>query len=364
LLDLGAFERVQVFQNEHEDDSNLPALSNMTSRHIHRLFGMSEELAASFVEKCRARLEAPPDSTRDDAFERGLWLKGCLVLEVCTKEAMPLVGTVMERLHKRALRDVKTSITHDLGACEDEEWNCSTCSDADKEGFTEDAPVHIDIRALDASGVADHGAAHNLIPCKFSACCLSNIPANLFRDSDGISPSVPLLLCRNPADPADTKDVKSSKFIMLRSVSLGENGPSLKPFRVTRCTPHDSALQFNVVLCSSRPGHTKQLVESLRSRKSLPPSQGEFSFGFWALTNSGSEIKELKHGLKPGDFVRFDGSDLPIGITAGHRYLVSETSKSSAWCFNVRGFIVCPVAPWAAGQASEFKAIRKSPIAR
>ena len=146
-----------MFQNEREDDSNLPALSNMTSRHIHRLFGMSEELAASFVEKCRARLEAPPDSVRDDAFERGLWLKGCLVLEVCTKEAMPLVSSVMERLHKRALRDVRTSITHDLGACEDEgEWNCSTCSDADKEGFTEDAPVYLDICALDNSGAVSY----------------------------------------------------------------------------------------------------------------------------------------------------------------------------------------------------------------
>ncbi len=359
---------MQVLEKLRQDDSKMKLLCDMGPFLIHTSFQMSEELAASFVEKCRSRLEAPPDSARDDALERGLWLKGCLVLEVCTKEAMPLVSSVMERLHKRALEDVKTSISHDLGSCEDEEWNCSTCSDADKDGFTEDAPVYLDIRALDASGVADHGAAHNLKPWKFSACCLSNIPVSLFRDSDGIGPSVPLLLCRNPADPDDTKDVKSSKFIMLRSVSLGANGPSLKPFRVTRCAPQGSALgsalQFNAVLCSSRPGHTKQLVESFRSRKPLPQSQGEFSFGFWALSNSGSEIKELKHGLKPGDFVLFDGTELPSGITAGHRYLVSETCKPSASCFNVCGFIVCPLAPWAAGPASAFKAIRKSPIAR
>ncbi len=308
--------------------------------------------------------EAPPDFDRDDALERGLWLRGCLILEVCTKEALPLVGSVLGRLHKRAIKDVKKSVIRDLDACEDEEWDCSTCIDAHKEGFTEDAPVHLDICDLDNSGVADHGAPHNLIPCKFSKCCLCNIPANLFQDSDGIGPSTSLFLCRNPADPADTKDIKSSKFIVLRSVSLGAKEPCLKPFRVTRCAPHEGASQFNAVLCSSRPGHTKLLVESFRSQLPLPPWQGELTVGFWALSFSGSEIKELKHGLKPGDFVRFDGTELPSGITAGYRYLVSETGKPSAWCFNVCGFVVCPVVPWAAGRASEFKAIRRSPIAR
>ena len=368
MLDLGAFHYLQEFEKDHEDDSRIKVLSEMGPRHIHRLFGMSEELAASFVEKCRLRLAAPQNSARDDALERGLWLKGCLVLEVCTKEVMPFVGSVMQRLHVRALENVKQNIVHDLGSCEEEEWDCSKCGDADVERFTEDTPVSLNIRALDANGVANHGAAHSLIPGKSSVCYLKNVPPDVFPDSYGITPSVPLLLFRNPADPADTKDIKSSNFVMLRSVELSSNEQCLTPFRVTRWEPSHSASQsFNAVLCPSRPGHTKQLVESSRAGRSPPQMKGEFTFAFWALSSSGSEIKEVKHGLKAGDFVRFDGPGLPSCIAAGHRYLVGEASKSSAWCFNVCGFIICPVAPYqraADSSASEFAAVRRSPIAR
>jgi hypothetical protein len=371
LLDLGAFHYLQEFEKDDEDDSRMKFLGEMGPRHIHRLFGMSEELAASFVEKCRLRLKALQDPVSDDALERGLWLKGCLVLEVCTKEAMPFVGSVMQRLHVRALENVKQNINRDLGSCEEEDWDCSKCSDADRKEFTEDTPLSLNIRALDANGVADHGAAHGLIPGKSSVCYLKNVPPDLFPESDGIAPSVPtpsmpLLLLRNPADPAETKDIKSSKFVMLRSIELSSNEQCLTPFRVTRWEPGQNASQsFNAVLCHSRPGHTKPLVESSRpGGPTLPQTKGDFAFAFWALSSSGSEIK---HGLKAGDFVCFDGPGLPRDITVGHRYLVGEASKSSAWCFNVCGFIICPMAPYqraADSSAPEFAAVRRSPIAR
>ena len=63
--------------------------------------------------------------------ERALWLKAVLILEACTKGIKPFVAKVMQRLHSRVVENVKQDVVRDLGACDDEQWNCSTCVDAD-----------------------------------------------------------------------------------------------------------------------------------------------------------------------------------------------------------------------------------------
>ena len=357
---------MQAFELDDENDSRLPHQSAMMPKQISRLYSMTEELAAAFVQKCRVMSAAPPGP--GDTPERVLWLKGVLVLEACSKGVRPFVGSVMQRLHCRVLEIVKREIARDLGASEVEDWDCGTCSDAADRNFKEDGPVALSIRAMDADGIAYHSAPHHLKHHKLQPCCLKNIPDGCFNDSDAISPSAPLIICPNPSD---IENSKSSAFIILRSISFDSSRPILTPFRVTRCAssgPALTALDFHAVLCFSRPGHTKPLVESVHSQTPLPESRGEFSFGFWALEKQGSGFQEMKHGVKPGQFLCFEGSVLPRGIIAGCRYLVAETAKSPAHCFNVCGTVVRPAAPWTAESLAPgdppLVVIRRSPVGR
>jgi hypothetical protein len=301
--------------------------------------------------------------------EASLWLKGCLILEACTKGTKSFVSSVMERLHFSVLDEVKRGITQDLGLCEVEDfflnWNCGTCGEAD----AVDAPVSMCIRALDANGVVHCDTPHNLPPNKLNACYLRNIPAGLFSDSHAIAKNAPLLLCRSPDDPADSKEFKSSKLILLHSRVLHSFEPHLIPFRVQICRSSGDQLELYAVLCFSCPSHTKQIVESFLSNKPLPALKGDVStFRFWTLNKIKEEepkFEELKHSLKPGDLLRFVGADLPDCIMAGHRYLVSEATK---WSFNICGPIVCPASPLTREEAAQLEpplvVTRRSPISR
>ena len=309
--------------------------------------------------------------------EKALWMKACLILEACLKGVRPFVGSVMERLHKRVIEMVQQDVMRDFGACEVEDWDCSTCGDAAHDTFTEDGPVVLNIRAMDANGVADCGVSHYLKPRIVTPCRLKNIPAGYFPDADAISPSLPLLLCPNPAD---INNPKCSTFILSHKTNLDSSTQHLTPFLVTRCWPSEPALEFHAVLCSSRPGNTDQLVNAFLSQKHLPKahSTSGISFGFWALTKNNftrdgtdfSEFKQLsissisKHGLKQGHILRFDGRDLPPGIMRGGRYVVIV---SRTFSFNVCGPIVCPVLPMTAeafGADGLPLVIRTSPVVR
>jgi hypothetical protein len=86
------------------------------------------------------------------------------------------------------------------------------------------------------------------------------------------------------------------------------------------------------------------------------------------LSIEGLETYEVKHSFKTGDLLRFDGADLPSGLMTNHRYFVTETTKSSAWRFNVCGPIVCPTSPLTAEMSApdspSLAVLRRSPVAR
>ncbi len=128
-------------------------------------------------------------------------------------------------------------------------------------------------------------------------------------------------------------------------------------------------------MCCSRPGHTAQLVQSFLSQQPPPiiraNARGEFpelSFAFWSLQSRGQSFTELKHGVKKGHILRFDGSEentLPPGIKRGSRYLVSDHKDFS---FTICGPILTPISPLTAesypGDDAPLVVIRRSPIGR
>jgi hypothetical protein len=325
------------------------------------------------------RVPAPvllPKPFHDDAHEmheRALWLKACLILEACTKGIRPFVGKVMQRLHERVIANVKQDIVRDLGACDDEDWDCSSCCDAEDARFTENAPVVLTICGMDSNGIADCGAAHHLKPHALTPCRLRSIPAGFFSDSDKLSPALPLLICPNPADICNPD---SSTFFLLRCLQLTLIEPHLTPFLVTHCDPSEPNLEFtHAVLCSSCPGHTAPQVRSFLLQQPPPCiraiARGDipiFSFGFWSLQSRGTKFIEKKHGLKTGHILRFGPgkeSSLPPGISTGCRYLVSNKTDFS---FTICGPILSPVLPLTQESYPldhlPFVAIRRSPIAR
>ncbi len=307
--------------------------------------------------------------TADD--ERTLWLKACLILEACTKGVKPFVATVMRQTHQQILDNVRQGIMRDLLTCENEEWDCSTCSDADDAKFTENAPVALTIRTMDSNGISDCGVPHELKAHALKPCRLSSIPALCFSDCDGLSPTLPLLICPNPADVSNSK---SSTFLLLHCSQPMPTQPQLTPFVVTRCEPSEPALQFHAVLCNSRPGHTAQLVKSFLSQQPPPfihtNARGEspdLSFAFWSLQSDDQVFKEFKHGVKSGHILRFEGGEenpLPPEMKSGSRYLVTIATDFS---FNVCGPILTPILPLTAESYPADDAplvIRRSPIAR
>ena len=130
----------------------------------------------AFEQAVKRRQDAPScDATES---ERALWLKAVLILEACTKGVKPFVAKVMQRLHSRVVENVKQDVARDVGACDDEDWNCSTCGDADDVKFTENGPVALDICTMDSNGVADCQTAHYLKPYTLKPCRLRNIPSD------------------------------------------------------------------------------------------------------------------------------------------------------------------------------------------
>jgi hypothetical protein len=315
------------------------------------------------------RFAAP---AHDDAVERALWLKACLILEACAKGVKPFVGQVMQRLHSRVIENVKSDLVRDVGASEGEEWDCSACDDADDVKFTENAPVALTIRAMDSNGIADCVVAHELKALVLKPCRLKNIPTGCFPDYDGVSCALPLLLCPNPADISNPK---SSTFLLLHCSPPTPTEQHLTPFLVTRCEPSEPALQFHAVVCDSRPGHTQPLVQSFLSQQQPPPvranARGEspqLSFAFWSLQSNEQGFKEFKHGAKKGHVVRFDdgeGSPLPPGLKPGSRYLVTDEKDFS---FSICGPILTPILPLTAescpGDHAPLVVIRRSPVGR
>jgi hypothetical protein len=297
--------------------------------------------------------------------ERNLWLKACLILEACAKGVKPFVGSVMQRLHQQVLRNAKQDVMRDLGECEDAEWDCSACVDADDAKFTEKTPVALTICSMNCNGIADCGLPHELKPHELQPCRLKNIPDACFPDGDGVPPALPLLLCPNPAD---IDNPRSSTFLLLHCSQPTPTEPHLTPFLVTRCETSEPALQFHAVLCDSRPGHTAQLVQSFLSQKPPPLVFGNVAFAFWSLALNGSKFSEQKHGVKRGHILRFDGGEgnsLPPGMQPGSRYLVTAATDL---CFNVSGPILAPISPLTAESyptdGAPLVVIRKSPIAR
>jgi hypothetical protein len=147
--------------------------------------------------------------------ERALWLKGCLVLEACAKGLRPFVCSIMERLLKRVIENVKQDIARDLSACNVEEWDCSTCADATDSKFTDNSPVKLCICSMNSNGIADCGTAHHLKPYSLTPCHLSNIPAGCFHDSEAIIPGAPLFMC---PDPAHFDNAACSTFVLLQKL--------------------------------------------------------------------------------------------------------------------------------------------------
>jgi hypothetical protein len=403
LKEIGAPHLLSIFVKFGINDSNLEELSQLRPEKLSELFSMTEETSIGFIQKYRILSMTPPSETspmHDFSHERALWYKGCLILEACTKGARPFVGSVMERLLKKTIENVQKDITRDLDTCDVEEWDCSfcvggcsTCGDAANANFTEEGPVRLKIRAIDSKGIAQCSEAHCLKPHIYVPCRLKNISSGFFSDSDAISSSVPLLICPNPVDletprihtsempkKSKKKDEKAHipTVILLRQINLDRSKEYLTPFRVTRCVPSEPVLQFDAVLCHSLPSVTAKLVNYFLKRQSkehggddppLPFETRGFSHGFWALTYSGTEYAEFKlygsNCLKPGNTVRFSGSDLPPGIISGCQYIVKVTTN---WSFDVCGPIVCPVLPFAADASACDDSlpyiIKRSPVGR
>jgi hypothetical protein len=281
----------------------------------------------------------------------------------------------MQRLLSRVVENVKIDVVRDLGACEDVDWDCRACDDADDSKFTENAPVALTIRTMDSNGMADCGVAHELKPYALKRCRLTSIPASCFPDCDGVSPALPLLICPNPADISNPK---SSTFLLLHCSQPIPTEQHLTPFVVVRCEP-SPAVAFYAVLCSSRPGHTAHLVQSFRSKQSPPIIRAnargespELSFAFWSLESDDQGFKEFKHGVKSGNILRFQGGKegaglgwLPPGIKRGSRYLVTDHKDYS---FTICGPILTPISPLTAdsypGNHAPPVVIRRSPIGR
>jgi hypothetical protein len=348
---------VEILESQNEDELNQFLVELGVS-----LFAHQKRLKKLFNDMHQIRFTPP---VHDDAVERALWLKACLILEVCAKGVKPFVGKVMERLLGRVIENVKSDVVRDLGACEDAEWDCSACDGADDAKFTEKTPVALTICAMNCNGIADCGSPHELKPHELQPCRLKSIPDACFHDCDGVSPALPLLLSPNPAD-IDRPD--SSTFLLLRCLPPIPTEPHLTPFVVTRCDPSEPALQFHAVLCDSRPGHTAQLVESFLSQKPPPLVCGNVAFAFWSLALNGSKVSERKHGVKNGHILRFDVGEensLPPGIQPGSRYLVTAATD---FCFNICGPILVPISPLTAeaypADGAPLVVIRRSPIAR
>jgi hypothetical protein len=396
LFDLGTFHSLQAFLEYKMNDSFLKHLSTLTPLQISRLYNMTEEFAASFVQRCRLMSTAPQNS--DDRHQKDLWLKACLILEACIKGVGPFVSKVMEHLHIRVAENAKQDIVRDLGACENEDWDCSTCGEAADARFTENGPVALAICSMDSNGIADCGTAHDMKPLTLKPCFLRNIPAGCFSDSDDISPTLPVLICSDKPN--------CSTFTLLHGLKPTPSKPYLTPFFVVSCEPDKPALKFHAILCCSRRGCTAQLAKSLPLQQTQ--AHGELSFGFWSLTTTNpkktqtlnpgistvnsqhetcrpqgaseecspascsSEFFEIKHGFKKSDILQFEavkdnGKDhgLPPGIVEGRRYLVTDASDYS---FNICGPIISPVLPWTSELLSPDEAplvvIRRSPIGR
>jgi hypothetical protein len=301
-----------------------------------------------------------------DTQKGSLWLKAFLVLDTCIKGVQPFVGLVMQQLHVKVIKMVQENVKCDTGECAADDWDCSSCKAADDEAhFTEDWPLLLKICSMDTSGVADLGAPHLLKPHVLMPCILKGIPAGYFHHSESVSPETRMFICRNPSDPADNDDFKSSTVVLLRAADFDSKTDHCRPFHVTRCFPKDPELQFYCVLCSSRPAHTKLLVANPKAPAPLGPP---LSFGFWALKPRNSEcteFEELKHGLKEGNVLRFSGDKLPHEIVQESLYIVTDASSFS---FQVSGPILRPVVALAAEAASvlelPFVITRKSPVAR
>jgi hypothetical protein len=392
LRDLGSLHLLQKFIELGENDSNLDEFPQLKPVKLFRVYDMPTATAIAFIERCRnasvglsaavaggtpsfslpqtpfsTQLPPIPNPARNDTVERALWLKACLILEACAKGVKPFVGKVMERLHKQVIENVKVDVMRDLGACEEEDWNCSACGDADELNFTENVAVALTICTIDSNGVMDCGAAHELKANALRPCRLRNIPANFFPDFNGVevSPALPLLVCANPASIYNSQ---SSTFLLLHCSQPTPTAKHLTPFLVTRCEPPGDP--FLAVVCYSRPGHTAQLVNSFRLQHQ-PANIGvntqaespELSFGFWSLQ---SDFKNCKHGLKDGHILRFDFDEeniLPPGIKSGCRYLVTDAAKP--YSFNICGPILAPLtAESYSADNAPLVVIRRSPIGR
>jgi hypothetical protein len=297
-----------------------------------------------------------------------LWLKAFRVLDACIKGVQPFVGLVMQRLHLKVIAIVKANVICDTGECADDDWDCSCCKQADGEAhFTEDWPLVLKICSIDTFGVAELASPHHLKPHVLMPCILKGIPAGCFHDSERISPKTRMFFCRNPADPADNADFKSSSVVLLRASDLDSTTHHCHPFHVTRCfptPPKDPELQFYAVLCSSGPAHTKRLV--VDPETPAPPGLPLF-FAFWALKlrnfEPKHEFEEFKHGLKEGDVLRFSG-ELPPEIVQGSPYIVTNASSFS---FQVSGPILRPVMSLTTETVSvlePFVITRTSPVGR
>ncbi len=323
-------------------------------------------MGAYIFHACMAKL-LPVDH---DAVKGSLWLKSFLVLDACIKGVQPFVGLVMQRLHAKVIAIVRENVKCDIGECSADDCDCSTYKAADEEAhFTEDWPLVMKICSIDSSGVADLGAPHSLKPHVLMPCTLKDIPAGCFHDSDSVSPNTRMFMCRNPADPADSSDFKSSNVVLLHASNFDSKTDHCSPFHVTRCfpkDPKDPELQFCAVLCSSRSTHTKLLI----SNPETPAPRGPpLEFGFWALKSSTCESKyafeELKHGLTKGNVVRFSGETLPPEIAQDSLYIVTS---STSFSFQVSGPILRPAKPLPTEAVSDLKSpfviTRMSPVAR
>jgi hypothetical protein len=324
--------------------------------------------------------------------ERELWLKACLILEVCTKSARPFVGHIMQKLHKKVMEEVRIAIKDDLGYFEDkpvfddEDWNCIHFPDVNDNDFTENGPVSLVICSFNTDGIVTSNVPHCLKPGSMQRCRLKNAPVGFCEDC--VSSNIPLLVC--PYHNPSALDSSSSKsLILLRGHDFTKLDELLIPFRyrLVHCKTSDPSSECYAVLCLSRTDYTESLVMSFLSNITKPHARGDpcsLSFKFWSLEKKGDALYEhTKHSLKCGDIVTFDGTILPHceSFAISHRlhYLVTEASKFS---FMIAGPILIPKSTFNAevytdacvdalssdGRISfadnPFMVIRRSPVAR